>query len=105
MNIPGCVFILTTNNYTDIEPGVISRCQCIAFNAAPASSWLPLARRILSDSGLTGISDEQLLAVIETGKGSARDILDALISVVLNVTSHAGNMRSVSERQLVKEML
>ena len=105
MNIPGCVFILTTNNFTDIEPGVISRCLCIAFNAAPASSWLPLARRILSDSGLTGISDEQLLAVIETGKGSARDILDALISVVLNVTSHAGNMRSVSERQLVKEML
>lgn len=105
MNVPGCVFILTTNNFTDIEPGVISRCHCIAFNAAPASSWLPLARRILSDSGLTGISDEQLLAVIEKGKGSARDILDALISVVLNVTSHAANMRSPSERQLVKEML
>ncbi len=105
MNVPGCVFILTTNNFTDIEPGVISRCHCIGFNAAPASSWLPLARRILSDSGLTGISDEQLLAVIETGKGSARDILDALISVVLNVTSHAGNTQSAIERRLIKVML
>ena len=88
MNIPGCVFILTTNNFADIETGVVSRCHCIAFNAAPARSWLPFARRILSDSRLKGISDEQLLAVIETGKGSARDILDALVSVVLNVTSH-----------------
>jgi replication-associated recombination protein RarA len=105
MNIPGCVFILTTNNFTDVESGVVSRCHCIAFNAAPASSWLPLARRILSDSCLTGISDEQLLAVIETGKGSARDILDALISVVLNVNSHSANMKSANERQPLKESL
>ena len=104
MNYPGCVFILTTNNFASVEAGVASRCHCIAFNAAPASSWLPLARRMLSDARMTGISDEQLLAVIETGKGSARDILDALVSVVLNVNSHAGNMRSACERQLVKEM-
>jgi DNA polymerase III gamma/tau subunit len=105
MNYPGCVFILTTNNFASVEAGVVSRCHCIAFNAAPSSSWLPLARRMLSDARMTGISDEQLLAVIETGKGSARDILDALVSVVLNVNSRADNMRSPSERQLVKEML
>jgi hypothetical protein len=35
------------------------------------------------DVGITGISDQQLLAVIETGKGNARDITDALIDVVL----------------------
>lgn len=83
MNVPGCVFILTTNNFTDIEPGVVSRCHCIPFNAAPASSWLPLSRRILSDAGMSGISDEQLLAVIETGKGSAREITDALVELIL----------------------
>ncbi len=105
MNVPGCVFILTTNNFTDIEPGVVSRCHCLAFNAAPASRWLPLARRFLSDSGLTGISDEQLLAVIETGKGSARDILDALISVVLNATSNADILRAANENRLIKELL
>lgn len=83
MNVPGCVFILTTNNFSDVEVGVRSRCHCIPFNAAPASSWLPLSRRILSDAGMSGISDEQLLAVIETGKGSARDILDAIVELVL----------------------
>lgn len=85
MNTRGCVFILTTNHFDKVEIGVRSRCRChcIAFNAAPAEKWLPLAGRIMADAGLHGISDQQLLAVIQTGKGSARDIKDALIDVVL----------------------
>ena len=83
MNTPSCVFILTTNKFNEIEAGVRSRCHCIPFNAAPPEGWLPLARRIMLDAGFTGISDQQLLAVIETGKGNARDITDALIDVVL----------------------
>lgn len=85
MNVPGCIFILTTNNFSDIEVGVRSRCHCIPFNAAPAQGWLPLAKRVLSDAGISGISDKQLLAVIKTGNGSARDILDAIVTIVLNV--------------------
>lgn len=84
MNMRGCMFILTTNHFNAIEAGVRNRCHCIAFNAAPAERWLPLARRIISDAGITGITDQQLLAVIDTGKGSARDILDAMVSVVLD---------------------
>ena len=83
MNYPDCVFILTTNNFSKIEAGVVNRCHCIAFNAAPSANWLPLARRMLTDSGLTGVSDEILLAVIETGKGNARDITDALVELIL----------------------
>ena len=85
MNVPGCVFILTTNNFSDVEAGVVSRCHCIPFNAAPSSSWLPLAKRILKDAGISGISDKQLVAVIDTGKGSARDITDALVELVLTI--------------------
>jgi DNA polymerase III gamma/tau subunit len=85
MNTPGCVFILTTNHFEKVGIGVRSRCYCIPFNAAPAEKWLPLAHRIMADAGLNGISDQQLLAVIQTGKGSARDITDALIDVVLEV--------------------
>lgn len=85
MNISGCVFILTTNNFEQVEQGVRSRCHCIPFNAAPAQAWLPLAHRIISDAGISGISDQQLLSVIDSGKGSAREITDALISVVLAV--------------------
>ena len=83
MNVPGCIFILTTNNFSDIEVGVRSRCHCISFNAAQPEGWLPLAKRILSDAGISGISENQLVAVIETGKGSARDILDAIVELVL----------------------
>jgi replication-associated recombination protein RarA len=84
MNISGSVFILTTNNFEQVEQGVRSRCHCIPFNAAPPQAWLPLAHRIISDAGISGISDQQLLSVIETGKGSAREITDALLSVVLD---------------------
>ena len=95
MNVPGCVFILTTNNFSNVEAGVVSRCHCIPFNAAPSSSWLPLARRILKDAGMSGISDEQLLAVIDTGKGSARDILDAIVSIALDVQQQRAYMTAV----------
>jgi DNA polymerase III delta prime subunit len=91
MNTQNCVFILTTNNFQDIEVGVRSRCHCIPFNAAPAANWLPLARRILNDSGVTGVNDSDLMPVIEAGKGSARDILDGIMSVVLNIQSQATN--------------
>jgi DNA polymerase III delta prime subunit len=83
MNTPNCVFILTTNNYEKIEIGVRDRCHQIAFNAAPAASWLSFARRILSDAGITVVSDTALLNVIQAGNGSARNILDGIVSIIL----------------------
>ena len=85
MNYPRTVWILTTNNFSQIETGVKDRCHCIAFNAAPAENWLPLARRILAYAGVVGISDAQLVAVIEPCEGSARKITDAIIDIALRV--------------------
>lgn len=85
MNSPNCVFIMTTNYFQKIEIGVRNRCHCIEFNAAPAVSWLPLAQRILRDACVSGVSDAALLNVIAKGKGSARDILDAIQDLVLKV--------------------
>ena len=90
MNMPDCVFILTTNHFGAVEVGVRDRCHCIPFNAAPAQEWLPLAKRIMADAGVTGITDQALVDVIATGNGSARLITDALISVVLD--SYAANV-------------
>jgi DNA polymerase III gamma/tau subunit len=50
----------------------------------PHENWLSLCRRILSDTGIN-ISDQSLLKVIATGNGSARDILDSIVSIVLKV--------------------
>jgi replication-associated recombination protein RarA len=85
MNYPHSVWILTTNNFNDIEAGVKSRCHCIPFNAAPAANWLPLARRILAHAGITGVTDAQLVAVITPCNGDARDITDAIVGLTLKV--------------------
>ena len=88
MNMPNCVFVLTTNNFRLIEQGVRDRCHCIPFNAADPVRWLPICRRVLNDAGISGISDQTLLNVIATGNGSARLILDAVMSIVLKVHRH-----------------
>ena len=83
MNIPQSIFILTTNDFSAINAAVRNSCHCIAFNAAPSLKWLPLARRMLSDASVNGISDASLIAVIDTCNGSARDILNAIVEIIL----------------------
>jgi replication-associated recombination protein RarA len=85
MNSTHCVFVLTTNHFEAIEMGVRDRCHCIAFNAAPSDKWLPLARRIISDAGISGVTDTALLNVISECNGSARQILDAVVDLGLQV--------------------
>lgn len=82
-NSKGTIFILTTNNMSAIDRGVIDRCVTVEFNAAPNTAWLPIVKRILADNNIHDISDEQLLKIIECGKGSARDILYYTRTLVL----------------------
>ena len=97
MNMQDCVFVLTTNNFNDVEVGVRNRCHCIQFNAAPDENWLPLCRRVLSDAGINNISDQSLLKVIATGNGSARDILDSIVSIVLKVERSNNSVAPVKD--------
>ena len=76
MNIPGTVFVLTTNNINKVERGVQDRCHMVEFNAAPNAAWLPLVRRIITDQGVPVPDDEHLLSIISTSKGSARRVVD-----------------------------
>lgn len=75
MNMPGTIFVLTTNHIADIDKGVISRCHCVEFNAAPPEKWLPLIKRILDDHNVVRPSDETLILLIDECKGNARDII------------------------------
>ena len=101
MNMPDCVFVLTTNNFQDIEVGVRNRCHCISFNAAPPDRWLNLCRRILDDEGIVNVSDQTLLKVIVSGKGSARDILDAVVSIVLNTNRASQTNLTTADKEMV----
>jgi DNA polymerase III gamma/tau subunit len=101
MNMPDCVFVLTTNNFQDIEVGVRNRCHCIPFNAAPPDRWLNLCRRILDDEGIVNVTDQTLLKVIVSGKGSARDILDAVVSIVLNTNRASQTNLTTADKEMV----
>jgi DNA polymerase III delta prime subunit len=84
MNAPDSVFILTTNHFSKIEAGVIDRCYCIPFNAAPAANWFPFARKILAHAGVSGVTDQQLDAVITPCNGSARQITQAVVEIAIS---------------------
>lgn len=81
MNLPNCVFILTTNNVSKIEGGVLSRCVKIDCNAAPSAAWLPKVKQILADYSVMR-TDAQLLKAIEICKGDAREILYTMQRIV-----------------------
>ena len=90
MNISETIFIMTTNRFTEIENGVIDRCHCIPFNAATSVKWLPLANRILIDNGINKVSDESIIRVIDTCRGSARNIVDCITRIVVELQTSTG---------------
>lgn len=81
MNTPNTIYVLTTNYVSKIEAGVISRCHPVAFNAAPAQSWLPLFKRVLTDRGAVIPADSVLLPIIAGCNGAARDIVTAAFTL------------------------
>ena len=78
MNIPKTIFIMTTNNISDIDGGVRSRCHRINCNAAPPQDWLPFARRVLHDNGGKQDDDSKLLPIIINCDGDTREIVSAM---------------------------
>lgn len=85
MNTPNTIFVMTTNYRNKIDQGVQDRCHCIPFLAATSQKWLPLAHRMLADFGITTISDQALLKVIDPCNGSARQIVDALTTLIITI--------------------
>jgi hypothetical protein len=52
-------------------------------NAAPADAWLPLARRMLEDFGVSDVSDDELVPLIHACKGSVRNIADSVLTIAV----------------------
>jgi DNA polymerase III gamma/tau subunit len=83
MNVPNTIFVLTTNYFSKIEMGVVSRCHRVEFNAAPAQAWLPLFKRVLTDLGAVAPHDRHILPIISACNGCARDIVDAAFDLAI----------------------
>ena len=74
LNSPRSVFILTTNNISQLDKGVKDRCVLIDMNGPDDEEFLPLARRIAADEGVV-LNDTQLLAAITGNNGSFRSVI------------------------------
>jgi DNA polymerase III delta prime subunit len=70
-------FIFTTNRFGKLDGGLKSRCHCMEFGLGQSADWMPRARQIMDAEGVE-ISDADLLAVIDKGKGSGRVVLQHL---------------------------
>jgi len=76
------IFILTTNNITKLDKGVLSRCHVINMLVAEAHQWLPIVKRVITSTGATCPPDSALLPVITKCHGSAREIFTAAFQCV-----------------------
>jgi len=77
------VFIFTTNRLWAIDGGVQDRSKCISFEAAGAAAWLPRCKKILSDYGVVGVTDDLLLQIISKANGSGRRTMEYVQKLIL----------------------
>jgi replication-associated recombination protein RarA len=68
------IFILTTNNISELDKGLKDRCVLVEMNAAAVSDYLRLAKNLVSDMGVV-MSDDDLLPTISAAKGSLRNLI------------------------------
>ncbi|BDT77886.1 hypothetical protein PKF023_16890 [Polynucleobacter yangtzensis] len=74
LNTDRGIFILTTNNISELDKGLKDRCVLVEMNAAPISGYLPLAKSLISDMGVV-MSDIELLPTITAANGSLRNLI------------------------------
>jgi replication-associated recombination protein RarA len=74
LNTNSGIFILTTNNISELDKGLKDRCVLVEMNAAAVSDYLPLAKNLVSDMGVV-MSDDDLLPTISAAKGSLRNLI------------------------------
>jgi DNA polymerase III delta prime subunit len=79
------IFIMTTNDISKLDKGVVNRSHVINMLVAQSQSWLPLVKRVIASTGATCPPDATLIPVIATCKGSGREILTAAMQVASGV--------------------
>ena len=73
LNTTRGVFILTTNNVSQLDKGLLDRCVLVEMNAAQASEYLAIANAIVAKTG-TQLSEAELLPTIKAANGSFRNL-------------------------------
>lgn len=84
------IFIMTTNDITAVDKGVVNRSHVIHMMAAQPQEWLPLVKRIIVACGAPLPPDSSLIPVIATCEGSGREICSAAVQVAIQSISTGG---------------
>lgn len=77
MNTHRAVFILTTNNISELDKGLKDRCVLIEMNAGKPEEYLSLAKDIAQDTNVV-LNDDVLLESISLANGSFRNLSRSL---------------------------
>lgn len=77
------IFIMTTNDITAIDKGVVNRSHVIHMLVANPQDWLPLVKRIIQACDAPVPPDQTLIPVIAACNGSAREICNAALQVAI----------------------
>ena len=83
MNKPRTIFIMTTNDISSVDKGVVNRSYVIHMMEAKPQDWLPLVKRVIVAIGAPLPPDASLIPVIASCKGSAREICSAAVQVAI----------------------
>jgi len=73
LNTPRGLFVLTTNNVSELDKGLLDRCVLVEMNAAEPSAYLETARAIVKANNAT-LADDELLPTIKAANGSFRNL-------------------------------
>ncbi len=77
MNTHRAVFILTTNNISELDKGLKDRCVLIEMNAGDPEEYLPLAKKLVESCNVV-LNDEDILAGITLANGSMRNLFHSI---------------------------
>lgn len=83
VNTNNCIYIMTTNNLSALDRGVLSRSICFEFNMPTSARWLTRCKSILSDYNVTKVHDTDLLKIISLCNGDTRKIMNALKRLIV----------------------
>jgi DNA polymerase III delta prime subunit len=75
MNTKRAIFILTTNNISQLDKGMKDRCVLVEMNAASEAQLLPIARKVAADMNVV-LNDTELMAEIAAANGSLREVMN-----------------------------
>jgi replication-associated recombination protein RarA len=90
LNTTRGVFILTTNNVSQLDKGLLDRCVLVEMNAAPANEYLDVARAVVAKTGVE-LTNEELLPTIQAANGSFRNIIHNIGRLARRINQQPNN--------------